>query len=80
MALAQEPHCFKASREHPKGDDDETGSLQTNNLSVPQPQQQGKKSVHANCSQSEQRRIKKIWLLQKSYYKAGKQEFGRRMQ
>ena len=63
MALAKEPHCFKASREHPKGNDDETGSLQTKKLSAPQPQQQGKKSVHANCSQSEQRRIKKILAI-----------------
>ena len=64
MALAKEPHCFKVSREHAKGNDDETGSLQTKKLSAPQPQQQGKKSIHANCSQSEQRRIKKFWLLQ----------------
>ena len=66
MAVAKEPHCCKASRKHPKGDYDEPGSLQSSNLSVSQPQQQGKKSVHAYCSQSQQRRIKKLfWLLQK---------------
>ena len=51
----ENPKCWTGGGHNAKGNSHQVDSLQSNNLFLSQPQQQGKNSVNTYCSQREQR-------------------------